>query len=55
VLVLTAQVGELREHPETTFQHFVIELAVLMALILALAPALVWLRKKGPPGVAKRE
>jgi uncharacterized membrane protein (DUF373 family) len=54
VLVLTAEHGELLEKTETVQRHFVIELAVLTALILALAVSLVLLRRKGAPVVAER-
>jgi phosphate starvation-inducible membrane PsiE len=54
VLVLTAEFGEWREKTEIGGQHFVIELAVLTVLILALVISLVLLRKRGAPVVAKR-
>src|SRR5207253_522851 len=54
VLVLTAEVGELRDMTEETFQHFVIELGVLTVLIVALALALLLLRKQGTPVGAPR-
>lgn len=47
VLVVTAEFGELRERTPVEFQHFVIELAVLTVLIVALAFSLVLLRRKG--------
>jgi len=47
VLVLTAEFGELGEKTEIMFRHFVIELAVLTVLIVALAISLVLLRKRG--------
>jgi hypothetical protein len=53
VLVLTAAF-ELRGKSEAEFQHFVVELAVLTALILALAVSLMLLRKRGAPVVAER-
>jgi uncharacterized membrane protein (DUF373 family) len=54
VLILTAEFGELGEKTETIFRHFVIELAVLTLLIVALAVALVLLGKRGAPVVAER-
>src|SRR4051812_36348740 len=54
VLVVTAEFGELREKSEDVFRHFVIELGVLTALIVALALALLLLRKRGGPGAAER-
>jgi uncharacterized membrane protein (DUF373 family) len=54
VLVLTAELGELREETGSAAQHFVIELAVLTVLIIALAISLVMLRKSGSPVVTKR-
>jgi hypothetical protein len=54
VLVLTAEFGELSQQTESGAQHFVIELAVLTVLIIALAISLVILRKSGSPVVAKR-
>src|SRR5438445_2842657 len=41
VLVVTAEFGELRDKTETAFQHFVVELAVMTLLIVALAVALL--------------
>src|SRR5262245_25309835 len=49
VLVLTAEFGELREQSEIGAQQFVIELAVLTVLIIALAISLVMLRKSALP------
>jgi uncharacterized membrane protein (DUF373 family) len=54
VLVLTAQFGEMREHSQADFEHFVIELGVLTALNVALAVSLVLLRKRGAPIAAER-
>ena len=54
VLILTAEFGELGEKTEMIFRHFVIELAVLTLLIVALAVALVLLGKRGAPVVAER-
>ncbi len=54
VLVLTAEFGELRDKPEGIARQFVIELAVLTVLILALAVSLLLLRKRGEPAMAPR-
>jgi uncharacterized membrane protein (DUF373 family) len=54
VLVLTAELGEVREKSASVAQQFVIELGVLTVLILALAISLVLLRKRGAPVVAER-
>jgi hypothetical protein len=54
VLLLTAEFGEWREKAEGGVQHFVIELAVLTALIVALVASLVLLRKSGASVVAHR-
>jgi hypothetical protein len=54
VLVLTAEMGELREETGSGVQHFLIELAVLTVLIVALSISLVIFRKSGSPVVAKR-
>lgn len=54
VLVLTAEFGELLDQSEVVFQQFMIELAVLTALIVALTVSLVLLRKWGSPAIAKR-
>jgi uncharacterized membrane protein (DUF373 family) len=54
VLVLTAEFGELRDRTENGAQHFMIELAVLTVLIIALAVSLVLLRKSGAAVIAKR-
>jgi uncharacterized membrane protein (DUF373 family) len=55
VLVVTAEMGELREETGTGAQHFLIELAVLTVLIIALTLSLVMLRKVGAPVVDKRD
>ena len=55
VLVLTAEFGELHEQTEGGPWHFVIELAVLTVLIIALVISLVMFRKAGAPVVAKRD
>ena len=55
VLVLTAEFGDLHAATEGGVQHFVIELAVLTVLIVALTISLALLRKSGGPVVAKRD
>ncbi len=47
VLLLTAEFSQIRPLAESAFQHFVIELAVLTALIVALAFSLLLLKKRG--------
>ena len=47
VLVLTAEFGEVHGHTEVDFRHFVVELAVLTVLVIALTVSLVLLRKSG--------
>jgi uncharacterized membrane protein (DUF373 family) len=47
VLVLTAEFGRENQQSEESFQHFVIELVVLTALILAVAASLVLVRRRG--------
>jgi Phosphate-starvation-inducible E family len=54
ILVLTAEFGELREKTEVGAQFFIIELAVLTVLIVALVVSLVILRKSGASVVAHR-
>jgi uncharacterized membrane protein (DUF373 family) len=54
VLVVTAEFGELKDKNEEVFRHFIIELAALTVLIVALAFSLVLLRKIGAAVVAKR-
>lgn len=49
VLLLTAEFSQLRSLTETAFQHFVIELVVLTAMIIALSFSLLLLRKRGVP------
>lgn len=53
VLVLTAEFGEFRG-TEVSAQQFVIELAVLTVLIVALVASLILLRKSGAPVAAPR-
>lgn len=47
VLLLTAEFSQVRALTETEFRHFIIELAVLTALIISLAFSLLLLRKRG--------
>ena len=54
VLVLTAEFDGLHQKTASISQQFVIELAVLTVLILALAIPLVLLRKSSAPVVAER-
>ncbi len=54
ILVLTAEFADLRDKPETEFQHLIIELAVLTFMIVALVVSLVLLRKRGVATVAER-
>jgi uncharacterized membrane protein (DUF373 family) len=54
VLILTAEFGEMREKTELGAQYFIIELAVLTVLIVALVVSLVLLRKSGASVVAHR-
>ncbi len=49
VLLLTAEFSQVRPISEAAFRHFVIELGVLTALIVALAFSLLLLRKRGGP------
>jgi hypothetical protein len=51
---MTAGLGEVREKPEAHFQHFIIEPAVLVVLIVALPLSLLLLRRRGAPAVADR-
>ena len=54
VLVMTAEFGEARERTEAAHLYFAVELGVLTALILALALALVLLKRKAGPVVAEQ-
>ena len=54
VLLLTAEFSQVHDQPDTVFKRFVIELAVLTALIVALVVSLVLLRKRGTAAVAER-
>lgn len=47
VLLLTAEFSQVRALTDIAFQHFIIELAVLTALIISLAFSLLLLRKRG--------
>ena len=53
VLLLTAEFSQVRAQTETAFRHFVIELAVLTALIVSLAFSLLLLKKRGMPAVER--
>lgn len=55
VLVLTAELAEVRDKPVTVFQGLIIELVILTFLIVALVVSLVLLRKRGVADVADRE
>jgi uncharacterized membrane protein (DUF373 family) len=48
VLVLTAEVGEMRQRTAPDFLNAMIELGVLTVLVVALTASLVLLRKRGP-------
>jgi uncharacterized membrane protein (DUF373 family) len=54
ILVLTAEFGELAEKSEEVFRHFIIELAALTVLIVAVVFSLFLLRKRGVKGGAER-
>jgi hypothetical protein len=54
VLILTAEVAQVHEQPDTTFQRFIIELSVLTLLIVALVVSLMLLRKRGAVLAAER-
>jgi len=54
VLILTAEVAQVHEQPDTTFQRFIIELGVLTLLIVALVVSLILLRKRGGEVAAER-
>ena len=54
VLVLTAEVGQVQDEPETVFKHFITELVVLTVLIVALVFSLILLRMRGEGVVAER-
>src|SRR5258705_5534510 len=54
VLVLTAEVAQVQDEPETVFKHFITELVVLTVLIVALVFSLILLRMRGEGVVAER-
>ena len=54
VLVVTAEFGDLGERSPIMFEHFILELAVLTFLIVALCLSLLLLRKLGKPIVIER-
>jgi len=54
ILILTAEVAQVHEQPDTTFQRFIIELGVLTVLIVALVVSLILLRKRGAEVSAER-
>ena len=54
VLVLTAQFADVHDQPDAVFQHFIIELAVLTVLIVALVVSLILLKQRGGKVVAER-
>lgn len=54
VLVLTAEFGRMKDLPAGVAHQFVVELAVLSGLILALAISLVQLRGRNGPVAASR-
>lgn len=47
VLVLTAELAQVKDQPQEIFQYFIVELGVLTLLIVTLAISLVLLRKIG--------
>ena len=54
VLVLTAEFGESRGKGPDTVEHFVLELAVLTALIVGISVSLVLLARRETPAAAER-
>jgi hypothetical protein len=54
IIVLTAELGELARKGGEAFRAAMIETALVAAVILALAGALVILRKRHPQAVAER-
>lgn len=54
VLLLTAEMAQVHDKPEAVFTHFIVELAVLTVMIVALVISLVLLRKRTEMTVAKR-
>ena len=55
VLVITAELAELRNNSEEVFRHLMIELGVLTGLIVALVASVVMLRRKGDGGEVRRD
>ncbi len=53
VLLLTAELAQVHEKSDAVFQHFIVELAVLTFMIVALVISLVLLRQRTGP-VAER-
>ena len=54
VLVLTAELAQVKDQPQEIFRYFIVELGVLTLLIVTLAISLVLLRKIGGKVVAER-
>jgi uncharacterized membrane protein (DUF373 family) len=54
IIVLTAELGELARRGGDAFRGALIETALVTAVIMALAGALVFLRKRHPQAVAER-
>ena len=54
VLVLTAELAQIKDQPQEIFRYFIVELGVLTLLIVTLAISLVLLRKVGEKVVAER-
>ena len=53
VLLLTAEFSQVGKVPDVEFQHFVVELLVLTALIVALSFSLLLLKKRGMPAAER--
>jgi hypothetical protein len=54
VIVLIAEFADLAERGELAFRYAMVELALLIAMILAVVASLLMLRKRGPAAVADR-
>jgi phosphate starvation-inducible membrane PsiE len=54
ILILTAEVAQVHEQPDSTFERFIVELGVLTLLIVALVVSLMLLRKRGAVVAAER-
>jgi hypothetical protein len=54
VIVLVAEFKELTERGELAFRYAMIELALLIAMIVAIVASLLMLRKRAPEAVADR-